>query len=80
MNKKKFVFGTHEGSRLIGEIVDPTPDFLSMMAEQLPEPLFDVKQMARDGIWIKRERHLTYLSNDEIKYKKVATALDREDA
>ncbi|EJW13807.1 hypothetical protein M5X00_13125 [Paenibacillus alvei] len=74
---KRLMFMTNEGHRLIGEIIDPTSDFLNTVAKQIP--LGNVEQMARDGIWIKRERHVTYLSNDNIKFKRAATALDRED-
>ncbi|MEK4466437.1 hypothetical protein MHB56_29900 [Paenibacillus sp. FSL H8-0315] len=74
---KLLVFMTNEGHRLIGEIIEPTQDFLNIVSKQIP--FGNVEQMARDGIWIRRERHVTYLSNDNIKFKRVATALDRED-
>ncbi|WP_054943651.1 hypothetical protein [Paenibacillus ihuae] len=74
---KLLVFMTNEGHRLIGEIIEPTQDFLNIVSKQIP--FGNVDQMVRDGVWIKRERHVTYLSNDNIKFKRAATAFDRED-
>lgn len=75
--RKQLVFMTNEGHRLIGEIIEPTQDFLNIVSKQIP--VGNVDQMAKDGIWIRREKHVTYLSNDNIKFKRAATALDRED-
>jgi hypothetical protein len=74
----KLVYLTLDGHRLIGEPVNPTPDFLAIVRKQFPVAV-DINQMAKDGIWIKREKHITYLSNDNIKLKRPASFLDRED-
>lgn len=61
---------TVTGEKLIGEIVEPTEHLFNHM--NVSEENF------KDGIWLKRKKHVSYISYSIIKIKRPATVIDRE--
>ncbi|MDB5055229.1 MAG: hypothetical protein JWM44_3279 [Bacilli bacterium] len=78
MSKKNMMFQLQNGNKLIGEIIEPTESFLNIIQTQMNLTLIELQNMVKDGIWIKRDQHFTYLENDLIKASRVATILDKE--
>lgn len=75
--RKKMVYGTGDGDILIGiEIKKEDEVFKSIRAQ------FGLasEKMIDNGIWIYREtvNKITYLGNDNIRYRRPATGLDKE--
>jgi hypothetical protein len=78
VSKKNMMFQLQNGNKLIGEIIEPTESFLNIIQTQMNLTLIELQNMVKDGIWIKRDQHFTYLENDLIKVSRVATILDKE--
>jgi hypothetical protein len=78
VSKKNMMFQLQNGNKLIGEIIEPTESFLNIIQTQMNLTLIELQNMVKDGIWIKRDQHFTYLENDLIKASRVATILDKE--
>jgi hypothetical protein len=72
MENKKVAVELITGEKLIGVIVEPTLD-----GEKVLEGLFG-RNFSEEGIWLRRQRHFTYLSNDTIKTIRPALPFEKE--
>lgn len=75
---KKMVYGTGEGDILIGYEVQKGSNIYFHLCNQFGKD--EIDKMMEEGIWIGRleSQKFTYLTHDNIRFKRPATALDKE--
>jgi len=78
MNKKMMLFQLQDGQTVIGEIIEPTESFLNIIQNQMDLPFAELQVLIQEGIWVKRDQHVTYLANELIKLKRPSTVADKE--
>ncbi|MGN8235440.1 hypothetical protein ACTHAL_000488, partial [Priestia flexa] len=61
-----------DGNKLIGYVVEMKRHKLTGAEGML------FSKLASDGIWLKRERHVSYLSNDSIKLIRESLPFEKE--
>ena len=72
------MFQLHDDKVIIGELMEPTESFLNIIQNQMNLPLAELQDLVKEGIWVKRDQHVTYLSHELIKLKRPSTVLDKE--
>lgn len=72
----KIVIETILGEKLIGVEVEPTEALFQQLAKQH----FPVtKEMISAGIWLLRDKHVSFIADSEIRLKRPATIFDNEE-